>query len=187
MEIIKFNKQDFTDYIQEALKNKATIAVYCIYDKTYVLAGNSLEPKWDIIKQYQLDFIDIPIMGGTIIVSPGDIHYGVICPTNMITNDFLQQGIQNLLNLIKKHNLECKTQDNDILVDGYKVASCSSRMVNGVCIGGFHISSTVNLPLIKEICTKEMQKVPKGLSEFGITTEEIEQEVVLKTAHEFSI
>lgn len=33
----------------------------------------------------------------------------------------------------------------------------------------------VDLEDIKKICKKPMKKVPKGLSEYGITTEEVEQ------------
>lgn len=32
-----------------------------------------------------------------------------------------------------------------------------------------------NLDHIKAICRKPMKKVPKGLSDYGITTEEVEQ------------
>lgn len=37
------------------------------------------------------------------------------------------------------------------------------------------IGINTNLEHIKAICRKPMQKVPKGLSEYGITTEEVEE------------
>ena len=37
------------------------------------------------------------------------------------------------------------------------------------------ISMNVNLDHIKAICRKPMKKVPKGLSDYGITSEEVEE------------
>ena len=41
--------------------------------------------------------------------------------------------------------------------------------------GAGFIGINTNLDHIKAICRKPMKKVPKGLSEYGITTEEVEQ------------
>jgi hypothetical protein len=55
--------------------------------------------------------------------------------------------------------------------------------VCGICITrygnldftGVAIGINTNLDHIKAICKKPMVKVPKGLSDYGITTEEVEQ------------
>ena len=44
-----------------------------------------------------------------------------------------------------------------------------------ICFPIWVISMNVNLDHIKAICKKPMEKVPKGLSEYGITTEEVEK------------
>lgn len=49
------------------------------------------------------------------------------------------------------------------------------RQVEGQCYTAGFISMNVNLDHIKAICKKPMEKVPKGLSEYGITTEEVEK------------
>jgi len=66
-----------------------------------------------------------------------------------------------------------RCDNNDVLIDGYKVASgCESR-INNLHYMGYQISINQDLDTIKKVCKKEMVKIPKGLSEFGITTEEM--------------
>ena len=61
-----------------------------------------------------------------------------------------------------------------MLVDGiYKVASYSSRRFGDLLFSAFHISYEVNLDLIMKICTKPMEKTPKGLNEYEITEQEL--------------
>jgi hypothetical protein len=38
---------------------------------------------------------------------------------------------------------------------------------------GGHISIDCNLELIKDVCTKPMEKVPCGLGQYGITTQQV--------------
>jgi hypothetical protein len=63
---------------------------------------------------------------------------------------------------------------NDIIVeDEFKVASFSSRRFGKTLFGSFQISFTVNMDLIKSLCTKPMKKIPKGLNDYNIYFEEI--------------
>lgn len=65
---------------------------------------------------------------------------------------------------------------NDVLVEGRKVIGHMRMYLGGACnFYGGHISLTVNLPAIQRVCTKPMEKIPAGLSEFGITREEVEE------------
>lgn len=75
--------------------------------------------------------------------------------------------------LIEKGLPNVVYDSNDILVDGYKVASGAEGEVNSLRYMGYQISINQNMELIKSVCKKPMVKVPKGLSEWGITTENI--------------
>lgn len=67
-----------------------------------------------------------------------------------------------------------RCDNNDVLVDDYKVASGAETVLpNGLNYMGFQISISQDLEAIRKICKKPMLKVPKALSEYGITTEEI--------------
>ena len=64
---------------------------------------------------------------------------------------------------------------NDLLVDGkYKMISYASINANNrlvyTCV---HISFAPDIEAIQNICVKPMNKIPKGLIDYGITHEEI--------------
>ena len=89
-------------------------------------------------------------------------------------------GQWSLNQVIKKKlldkGLNVEWVKNDLLIDGKKfLGDMKTTLPNGLYFYGGHISYRVNLPLIKEICTKPMEKTPTGLSEYDITHEELEQ------------
>ena len=109
--------------------------------------------------------------GGTIVGNKGDMafaHFG------HIENGWMMRLVDYILEWLKGKGLDVTYESNDILVDGYKVCGmCTTRYGRIDYTAGF-ISVNANLDHIKAICKKPMKKVPKGLSEYGITTEEVE-------------
>lgn len=110
--------------------------------------------------------------GGTIIGNKGDIAFAHF---DRIDNGWLDRFVSYFLDWLKSKGLNATYEINDILVDGYKVCGlCVTRYGRIDYTAGF-ISINANLDHIKAICRKPMVKVPKGLSEWGITTEEVEE------------
>lgn len=110
--------------------------------------------------------------GGTIVGNKGDIAFAHFSHHD---NGWMENFIEHFLDWLKGKGLNAVYESNDILVDGYKVCGmCVTRYGRIDYTAGF-ISMNVNLDHIKAICKKPMNKVPKGLSEYGITTEEVEQ------------
>ena len=66
-----------------------------------------------------------------------------------------------------------RCDNNDVLIDGYKVASGCDTNVDGWAYMGYQISINQDIETIKHACNKPMVKVPKGLGEYGITTKEM--------------
>lgn len=64
---------------------------------------------------------------------------------------------------------------NDVTVDGFKVAGFGIVPIpdTDYLYHGIHVSINADADEINRICKKPMKKVPKGLSEYGITREEI--------------
>lgn len=110
--------------------------------------------------------------GGTILGNKGDIafaHFGEI------ENGWMMRFVAYFLDWLKGKGLNATYESNDILADGYKVCGmCVTRYGRIDYTAGF-IGMNTNLDHIKAICRKPMKKVPKGLSEYGITTAEVEQ------------
>ena len=124
----------------------------------------------DVLKDYEV--LDTKHTGGVVVVSEGDIsvvHFG------NIGNEFLKDFAMYLIGLCKAKGLNATYEDNDILIDGYKISGLSSTPYGCIQYSTIHLGINTNLEHIKAICKKPMNKVPKGLSEYGITTEEVEQ------------
>lgn len=83
--------------------------------------------------------------------------------------------INKLVKYLKSLGLNAKNTGNDVLVDGYKVAGFSAVPLEGTNLQyyAFFVSITVNLSDIFLVCKKQMKKIPKGLGEYGITTQDI--------------
>ena len=112
-------------------------------------------------------------MGGTFVVNKGDIGFGYI--TKGLNNTIGFSLYNEFTKFLQEKGLNAVKQDNDILIDGFKVfgwASYYYKEFDAIYITA-HITLSVNLELIQNICTKPMIKTPKGLSEFGITKEDV--------------
>ena len=118
---------------------------------------------------------NIPILqlgysGGTIVEGNGDLGIAIFLKKAMNLR-FFQEKISEWIG-------DCKIAGNDILVNGNKVVGGAILKKGDKTIYYFQVSFSVDLNLIENICSKEMKKIPKGLSEFGTKTrEELIEEV----------
>ena len=171
----KVEMKEFVNDFNYLKENKMT--GYNICDRTYILTGVETHFKNN---NADIEVLHTQHMGGCIINFTGDV-----CVYNFQDdfNDFGQTFMCKLKNYLMGKGLNCKIAENDLLVDGYKCGSYMSRNIDGVIYTAIHISINMDVDLIKSICTKPMVKIPKGLSEFGITTDEI-KEFIIKTLGE---
>lgn len=110
--------------------------------------------------------------GGTIVSSAGDVLIGHLCEPE---NGWLNRFVAHFLDWLKAKGLKAEYTSNDILVDGFKVCGLCVTRYGRIDYTGGIISVNVNLDHIKAICKKPMNKVPKGLSDYGITSAEVEE------------
>ena len=90
-------------------------------------------------------------------------------------NGWYDRFVAYFLDWLKAKGLNAEYVDNDILVDGHKVCGMCITRYGRIDYTGGIVSVNCNLDHIKQICRKPMKKVPKGLSEYGITSAEVEQ------------
>lgn len=173
MVIKEINNSNYLALFTNVLTNKEETVLYGVADDYVVLRGNNCINE-EYCKDHNLDVYYSQHMGGCIVLGKGDVEFNI----------FRYNGWQDCKNISNKILQYLKTKieniniyENDFLVDGkYKVASFSSvNTGNGFIYTGFHFSVNVNLEYINNICTKPMNKIPKGLNDYGITSEEIIQ------------
>ena len=167
--------KDFMEYEKTFLEAKTNQTVIIVLDNTEVIYGanGSCNVNWckeNNIPCYHKEKLQ---GGGCIVGVKGNIFLdikrksnGGRCLSDIFSEAFCQY-------LIGKGLTSVRTDNNDILVDGYKVASGCESTVDGWQYMGFQISINQDKDVIEHACNKPMIKVPKGLGEYGITNAEV--------------
>jgi hypothetical protein len=157
-----------TSYIKGGLHRIAYVVVDApvaiVHRKSQVDEETCTALGYEIIESYN--------NAGTIISNAGDVLIGHFYQPE---NGWHDRFVDHFVGWLRAKGLNAEYVSNDILVDGFKVCGMCITRYGRIDYTGGIISMNVNLDHIKAICKKPMKKVPKGLSEYGITTEEVEQ------------
>ena len=172
MNITKVKSKDAVAIIQNFISKKKHGVAYCIHDEKSVFISKENAVDRNICQEMGYAVLDTGHTGGVVVVSEGDvsvIHFG------SIGNDWMHKFALYLIERYKERGLDASFNGNDVLMDGYKISGLSATPYDRIQYSTIHIGINTNLDHIKAICKKPMEKVPKGLSEYGITTEEVEK------------
>lgn len=172
MEVLKIKQADCgnvaTTHIQGGLHNIGYIVIESpiaiVHRKTQVDEATCAELGYFVYESYN--------NGGTILGNSGDIMFSHVAEPD---NGWIYRFAEHFANWLKGKGLNAEFIDNDVLVDGCKVCGICVTRYGRVDFSSGFIGINTNLDHIKAICRKPMKKVPKGLSDYGITTEEVEQ------------
>lgn len=172
MEIIKTTHDEVSRVVSEALSRQTETCVYCVADDHCAVVGSNGYADITQIKNLGIRMVEIKHEGGTIVLSPGDVDVGIF--TIGYSGDSYREHIINaIITRLQERGYDAVLDNNDILVDGKKVAGFGSRMFGNILYTAIHISIGINVELIQSICTKRMSKIPDGLQNYGITTTDI--------------
>lgn len=181
MEIRELNSSNIVPEISNIIARQEECLIWGIPDKNYVFTGyQNNKINNDNLKKYNAVVLNFPNEGGAIVTSAGDFDLGHF--SKNINNKFGIQLLEKVKEYLKEKNINVILADNDLLIDGkYKCGSYSSRRFNDILYTAVHISISADVDMINSICLKPMNKIPKGLSEFGITTDEIKNFIIKNT------
>ena len=157
-----------TKYIQGGLHRIA----YVVVDSPVAIVHRDYQVDKDTCKELGYEIVESYNNAGTIVSNEGDVLIGHFAEPE---NEWYDKFIAYFIDWLKVKGLNAEFVSNDILVDGYKVCGMCITRYGRIDYTGGIISMNVNLDHIKAICKKPMVKVPKGLSEYGITTEDVEE------------
>ena len=161
------------DFIQSAIVNKQNKAFGGIVTEMVIAKGDGMQFNEEYCKQNHIELLPYPNSGGCIVIFPDDIICGLL--TQDATSTFAVDFLNAFAEWLETKDITAQFVGNDVLVDGtYKVASGSIKGFNSdFAYVPIHISMQVDLDLIRNICQKPMVKIPKGLSEYGLTSQEV--------------
>lgn len=163
------NPIQFMQVLPEIIKKGGAIMHRPITPLVHLGLDNDINE--DYCKENNIPIFRVQRSGGAIVSNIGDFEFVVVNKTTDTKK--VPPLFEKLIHLLVSKNVHIKIEDNDILAEGYKVASYAYRKVDGGVYTAMHISMSINMESIKNICKKEMKKVPKGLNDFGITEEDI--------------
>lgn len=174
MEIIKLDESNIVKEITSFVVNQKEGIVYGIPKCTSVFCGINNELNADYCKKNNIQLLQFPNEGGVIVVSEGDFDIGHF--SYNVKNTFNKDFANCIIKYLTQLGLNAQFKGNDLILDDlYKCGSYSSRQYGKILYSAFHISININLEAIKNICKKEMIKIPKGLSEYNISTNNIQE------------
>lgn len=171
----KYNSE--VEYVKDVepnvLKEDKEETSIIVLDKTEVLYCKEGTCFTDYCEENKIPYVQQSIFKnpGCIVGVKGNIFLGVKRKIKPIP--FSIKFVRELCRYFHKKGLKVRTNGNDVLIDNFKVASGCLVPVKGYYYMGFQISINQDLELIKKVCNKPMVKIPKGLGEYGITTEEM--------------
>ncbi len=172
MEVFKINQKHWLKYASNCIKNSLHRCGYVVVDSPVVIVYSKKQVDESVCNGLGYDVYEAFNNGGTILGNSGDIVIGhMYTPDNSWRDEF----VTYFVDWLKAKGLNAEYVKNDVLVDGFKVCGMCVTRYGRIDYTGGIISMNVNLDHIKAICKKPMEKVPKGLSEYGITTEEVEK------------
>lgn len=172
MDIKKVKSHEAVATIQDFIENKKHGIAYCVHDEKSVFITSADGINEDACEELGYTVLDTRHTGGVVVVNEGDMS---VIQFGEIGNDWMRRFADYLIERYKEKGLDATFDGNDVLIDGYKISGLSATPYGHIQYSTIHIGINTNLDHIKAICKKPMNKVTKGLSEYGITTDEIEE------------
>ena len=172
MDIIEMNASNCEEIIANTVRAQEDAFIMGVTDKVLVLGGDSNEVNIAYCQENNIPIKNIPNVGGCMVLNIGDVEIGYF--TTNIQSNWHNEFMENFCKYLTNKRINAKMYGNDLLLDDtYKTASFSTRRLGNLLYIAVHISIDTLDELINNICLKPRNKIPKGLGQYGITTEEV--------------
>lgn len=172
MEVLKVNQIKWLGEATKIIQGGLHTTAYLVVDTPIVGVYRKTQVDEEICDTLGYEVVETYNNASTVVHEKGDILFGHFAEIN---NDWYNRFVSHFVEWLKSKGLNADFVSNDIVVDGYKVCGMAVTRYGRIDYTAGFIGINTNLDHIKQICKKQMKKVPKGLSEYGITTEEVEK------------
>ncbi len=174
--IEKITRKQFYDNIDNFINGEENKTLYWVYDDTAVNYGNQKDCNLEWCKEHNIEANDAKRNGGCIVSAKGNIN---MVDIRDFDNKFWYSSyvLKRFVIFLISKGLPARYDKNDVMIGKYKIASGISTIITTNCkrqYSGIQISINQDYEIIKNVCTKKLMKVPKALSDYGITTEDVE-------------
>lgn len=165
----------YAEVTEDAIQN-GKYGIYISQGEGIHAYHGSVEIDYDLCKKLNVRVVELNYQGGTIIGSAKD--FSIIAVFPKILDLKASDIINRFTSIISKYvpNTECI--DNDILVNGNKVAGSMTREVGQSFVWATQISFEDYSEYIEKICNKKSSKDPSHIDSSLLTRDQLEEEVL---------
>ena len=170
----KVEVKDIEKELMYLMDNKKEDIIWCVHEQPLAFKSRLAQIDERYCIEHGIAICNSFNFGGTIVVDKDDINLAVTRKDGWnVGNEILQM----LLDKFKSKIPDLSIDSNDLLYQGkYKLISFASINIgDGFIYSCWNITINPNIERINKVCTKEMNKIPKSISDFGVTGEEIIQ------------
>lgn len=172
MEIIKPTQDEWMPEVVRHIQGGIHKIGYVVIERPVAIVHRAHQVDAETCGMLGYEIVESFNNGGTILATEGDI---IMSNLDAPENGWIQRFAEHFVDWLKVRGLNAEYVDNDVLIDGFKVCGTCVTRYGRIDFSSAILTVTVKLDHIKAICKKPMKKVPKGLSDYGITTEEVER------------
>lgn len=162
----------FENTISDNISKKQECVLYSLIPSNIVYKGKGTIDE-DYAQEHGYIVYNSVDFGGGLVATKNDLVLVIIKKEGWLIGLNL---IETLINYLKQKGINATLENNDVIIDDiYKVASFSSTNIgNRFIYTGLQCTFNPNVEDIKNICKyKPMKKIPKGLSDYNITSKEL--------------
>ena len=171
MEILKVKQIDFVGEAKQHIAGGIHKIFHTTVDTPVTLVYRKSQADEEMCVALGYDIYEGLYNGGTLVANRGDLVFAHFYTVN---NGWRDRFTKYLVDWLKDKGLNAEYVGNDVLVDEHKVCGTCITRYGRIDYTTIFISMNPNLDHIKAISKKPMVKIPKGLSDYGITTDEVE-------------
>lgn len=172
MKIIKTTHEQVTQEVQKLIQLQQEAFVYCVAEAPCAVVGTNGHADIEKAIELGIKVVQINHEGGCIVTNTGDVDVGIFTK-GYYGHQIRDTIINKLVTLLSADGINATIMSNDLIVKDRKVLGFGSRMYGEILYTAIHISLNTDLELVRQICTKPMEKIPGSLSEYGVTTEDV--------------
>jgi len=171
MKILKCKSITMVIGLRKAIKKQQEVFLYNEVDIASILYGEKSPPfNKDVVRRNKIIPAPLNIVGGPIVSVIGDLNFVMVTKEKTAWCTEIREAFVEWL---KCKELNAEIHKNDMLIDSKKFSGSTHFVQNGMNCEGFMVAMKNSEELVRQICTKPMEKVPTGLSDYGVTKEEV--------------
>jgi hypothetical protein len=170
-DVLEIGASEFISELQRAIKQSKE-TVFIVHPETLICWTGTDPINEDYCLENKIPVYPVGYHGGAIVTGVEDVAIGLLVGRSTV-RDLL---VDKVFLCIKEYFPNAELDNNDIVIDGYKVFGVGRATFGALYLATYQITFKSYPEAINNICLKPMFKIPKGLSELG----DIEKKVIVE-------